>query len=49
MKPFCKHDYKFVRNIHGDEIIHLRWKRSIWQCNNCNKIKLSDDLNKKVR
>ena len=34
---FCKHDYVFVRNIHGDEIIEYEWKRSIWKCQLCGK------------
>ena len=47
LKPlFCKHDYSLVRTIHGDEIIGLGFKRSEWKCNECNKIKLSESLDK---
>lgn len=41
---FCKHQYRFVRNIHGDEIIHRGFKRSEWKCEKCNKVKLLDKL-----
>ena len=41
---FCKHDYKFVRNIYGDEIRYVGWKRSEWKCSKCGKIKLKDNL-----
>ena len=41
---FCKHEYIFVRNIYGDEIIHRGFKRSEWKCDECGKIKLSDKL-----
>lgn len=41
---FCKHIYKFVRNIYGDEIRYLGWKRSIWKCSKCGKIKYGDKL-----
>lgn len=36
----CPHDYKFVRNIHGDEIIFGGYggARSIWECKLCPKI-----------
>jgi RNase P subunit RPR2 len=43
---FCKHDYVFVRNIHGDEINLTNGKRSIWECKKCGKIKLSGRLQK---
>lgn len=33
----CNHEYVFVRNIHGDEIIAKGWKRSIWRCQLCGK------------
>lgn len=38
---FCKHDYEFVRNIYGDEIRYLGWKRSEWKCKKCGKVKYS--------
>ena len=41
---FCKHDHKFVRNIYGDEIRYVGWKRSEWKCSKCGKIKLKDNL-----
>ena len=31
---FCKHDYKLIRTIHGDQINHLD-ARSEWQCEKC--------------
>ena len=42
---FCKHTYKFVRNIYGDEIRYLGWKRSIWKCSKCGKIKYLKHIN----
>lgn len=41
---FCQHEFDFVRNIHGDEIIECGWKRSIWKCRKCGKINLGDLL-----
>jgi hypothetical protein len=41
---FCKHDYQFVRNIYGDEIITFGWKRSISKCTKCGNYKLFDNL-----
>lgn len=35
---FCKHTYTFIRNIYGDEIRYLGWKRSVWKCSKCGKI-----------
>lgn len=43
---FCKHEFVFIRNIYGDEIIHRGFKRSEWKCEKCNKIKLNDQLYK---
>ena len=40
---FCKHDYRFVRNIYGDEINYLN-KRSEWKCSKCGKRKYSNEL-----
>lgn len=34
---FCQHDYEFVRNTYGDEIIMWDWDRSIWRCSKCGK------------
>jgi hypothetical protein len=39
---FCKHDYQFIRNIYGDEIIWRGWKRSEWRCSKCGRIKYMD-------
>ena len=44
---FCKHKYEFVRNIHGDEIRYVGWKRSIWKCTKCGKIYYSAYLKEK--
>ena len=41
---FCKHDYRWSENIHGDMIIALGWKRSIWECSKCGKVIYSDLL-----
>ncbi len=35
---FCKHNYKLVRTIHGDEIINMGYARSKWKCSKCNHI-----------
>ena len=29
------HNWRFIRNIYGDEIVLCGWKRSIWACRNC--------------
>lgn len=41
---FCRHEYIFVRNIYGDEIILTGYKRSIWKCTKCGKYKFKDNL-----
>lgn len=41
---FCKHDYKFIRNIYGDEINHRCGKRSLWQCEKCGNLEYRDYL-----
>lgn len=33
----CKHDYRWQRNIYGDEIIMLGYHRSWWACTRCGK------------
>lgn len=43
-KIFCKHNYKFIRNIYGDEIISRGYKRSEWKCYKCGKYKYEDKL-----
>ena len=40
----CIHDYKWVRNIYGDEINNLGGKRSVWKCLKCGKIQYRDEL-----
>ncbi len=34
---FCKHNFVFIRNLHGDEINQHNGKRSLWQCTRCGK------------
>lgn len=29
---FCRHQWRFLRNIHGDEIILRNYMRSVWKC-----------------
>lgn len=41
---FCRHEFEFVRNIYGDEIIERGWKRSIWRCKHCGKTVERDEL-----
>ncbi len=36
---FCRHDYSWLRNIYGDEIIYTGFKRSVWKCSKCGKYK----------
>ena len=43
---FCKHEYKFVRNLYGDEIIEYGWSRSVWRCNKCGKYYFTKQLHK---
>lgn len=33
----CKHEFKFIRNVYGDEVNHLGGYRSISQCVHCGK------------
>lgn len=40
----CNHEYKWVRNIYGDEINSTGGKRSIWKCFKCNKIQYRNEL-----
>lgn len=37
---FCKHEYEFVRNIYGDEINQLNYKRSECKCKKCGKLNI---------
>ena len=43
-KFFCRHSYEFVRNVYGDEIMLLGWKRSVWRCTKCSKLEDRDML-----
>ncbi len=40
---FCTHDFKFVRNIYGDEIMETG-HRSWWECTKCRKWQGRDRL-----
>ena len=41
---FCAHNFEFVRNVYGDEIMLLGWKRSVWRCTKCSKLEDRDKL-----
>jgi len=41
---FCWHEYEFVRNIYGDEIVHAGYNRSWWRCKKCGKWRLDPHL-----
>jgi hypothetical protein len=41
---FCDHNFRFVRNIYGDEIILAGYKRSWWHCVRCGKWARKDCL-----
>ena len=36
---FCKHKYKFVRKLYGDEIIRHNFKRDEYVCSKCGMYK----------
>ena len=40
---FCKHEYKFIRNIYGDEINAHDRMRSEWRCIKCGHIQYRED------
>lgn len=40
----CKHEHVHVRNIHGDQIIHMGWNRSIWKCPKCDHVEYRKHL-----
>ena len=41
---FCAHNFAFVRNVCGDEIMLLGCKRSVWRCTKCSKLEDRDML-----
>lgn len=41
---FCKHNYQWVRNIYGDEIIDTDYYRSIWECPKCSKVQYEEHM-----
>lgn len=41
---FCKHKYIFHRNIYGDEIICVGYKRSVWKCTKCGRYQYAEKL-----
>lgn len=41
---FCKHNYEWVRNIYGDEIIDAGYHRSVWKCSKCGNIKYEEHM-----
>ena len=43
-KFFCKHRYKHIRNVFGDEINQHNGARSVWMCERCEKIQLRSRL-----
>ena len=40
----CRHEWEFVRNIHGDEIMAAGYMRSWWRCPKCGKWKRREGL-----
>lgn len=45
---FCKHEYKWLRNMHGDEINIISTSkkiyRSVWACEKCGKVQYKEQL-----
>lgn len=41
---FCRHNFEFVRNLYGDQIIGWGYKRSVWKCSHCGKQQGRDKL-----
>lgn len=39
---FCAHDFIFVRNIYGDEILEHGYNRSVWKCKHCGRVKYTN-------
>lgn len=44
-----QHDYRFIRNIYGDEVVYSGWNRSRWMCRYCNKLKYSPSLHEETK
>lgn len=42
----CRHDWLFVRNVYGDEIIRVGYRRSVWQCSKCGKLRYRNELHR---
>lgn len=43
---FCNHNYKWLRNVYGDEIYRTgKFKRSYHKCKNCGKLQSKENLN----
>lgn len=40
---------EFIRNVYGDEVIELGFKRSIWRCTHCKTILYKPELHKEVK
>lgn len=40
----CDHEYKFVRNLYGDQINQHDGARSVWECIKCGHIQYREDL-----
>jgi hypothetical protein len=34
---FCRHEWRFHRNVYGDEIMHRSFNRSEWCCSKCGR------------
>lgn len=45
---FCRHNFEFVRNLYGDQIIGWGYKRSVWKCSHCGKLQGRDDLHEQA-
>lgn len=43
---FCRHDYVWHYNLHGDQIISWGYKRSVWRCTKCGLLQGRDELHK---
>lgn len=41
---FCRHSYEHKRIVYGDEIIDLGWRRSVWICSKCGKMKYEEHM-----